>query len=104
MNFLCDEPQLRPRLKRIFLSFVYAGILCTTSLLLAIDPSSSDPETCGKKIYLEGIDCQGREIKAHLGDIELSGKTAACASCHGADGKGRAESGVDPGDITWEHL
>ncbi len=100
MNTLHDESRALTRLK---LALLIAGILCAASLLLATS-LSDDPEACGKKIYGEGVDCQGREIKAHLGDIELSGKAAACASCHGADGRGRAESGTDPGDITWQHL
>ncbi|HEY2393995.1 MAG TPA: ABC transporter substrate-binding protein [Candidatus Angelobacter sp.] len=61
-------------------------------------------EACGKKIYFEGTDCAGKEIKGAIGDLQVSAKLQPCASCHGADGKGRAENGQDPGDITWQYL
>jgi ABC-type branched-subunit amino acid transport system substrate-binding protein len=64
----------------------------------------SRQEACGKKIYFQGTDCAGRKIKAFLGDMEISAGIETCSRCHGADGKGRPESGVDPGDIAWEHL
>jgi ABC-type branched-subunit amino acid transport system substrate-binding protein len=61
-------------------------------------------EACGRKIYFQGTDCSGKEIKGSMGDLEVSAKLQPCASCHGADGKGRPESGQDPGDITWRYL
>ncbi len=61
-------------------------------------------ETCGKKIYLQGVNCRGKEIRGLLGDMEVAGKAEACVNCHGPGGKGRPENGQDPGNITWEHL
>ncbi|HEX4603571.1 MAG TPA: ABC transporter substrate-binding protein, partial [Candidatus Angelobacter sp.] len=61
-------------------------------------------EACGRKIYFQGVDCAGKEIKGVMGDLQVSAKLQPCASCHGADGKGRPENGQDPGDITWQHL
>jgi ABC-type branched-subunit amino acid transport system substrate-binding protein len=61
-------------------------------------------EACGKKIYFQGTDCAGKEIKGQMGDLQVSAKLQPCASCHGADGKGRPENGQDPGEITWQYL
>jgi len=61
-------------------------------------------EACGRKIYFQGTDCTGKEIKGQMGDLQVSAKLQPCASCHGADGKGRPENGQDPGDITWQYL
>jgi ABC-type branched-subunit amino acid transport system substrate-binding protein len=61
-------------------------------------------EACGRKIYFQGTTCSGKEIKGFVGDLEVSAKLQPCASCHGADGKGRVESGEAPGDITWQYL
>jgi ABC-type branched-subunit amino acid transport system substrate-binding protein len=61
-------------------------------------------EACGRKIYFQGTDCNGKEIKGFIGDLQVSARLQPCASCHGADGEGRPESGEDPGDITWQSL
>src|SRR5580658_7718193 len=60
----------------------------------------------GKRIFLEGSVVPGGEITA-----ELDGKGAVvpasivpCAGCHGSDGRGRAEGGIIPPNITWETL
>ncbi len=84
----------------------FAAAFLPFAFLTSIFPDAPlDPqEDCGKKIYFQGVNCKGREIKALLGDVEVSAKVQSCASCHGSDGKGRAESGFNPGDITWEHL
>jgi ABC-type branched-subunit amino acid transport system substrate-binding protein len=79
-------------------------------LLLALDAPAfcavplTPQEACGRKIYFQGTDCTGKEIKGFMGDLEVSAKLQPCASCHGADGKGRPENGQDPGDITWRYL
>ncbi|MBW2504532.1 MAG: ABC transporter substrate-binding protein [Deltaproteobacteria bacterium] len=36
--------------------------------------------------------------------MPISGTLAICSSCHGYDGLGRPESGIDPSNITWSHL
>ena len=61
-------------------------------------------EACGRKIYFQGADCAGKEIKGVMGDLQVSARLQPCASCHGADGKGRPENGQDPGEITWQFL
>ena len=66
-----------------------------------------DPqEKRGRQLYFEGTSPGGGEIKAYIGQAqaELPGSAATCGSCHGPDGRGRAEAGVIPSDITWDHL
>ncbi len=63
-------------------------------------------EARGKRIYLKGAGSSNREILAYLGDpaIEVPGSTMACVNCHGRDGKGKAEGGVVPSNVTWQAL
>jgi ABC-type branched-subunit amino acid transport system substrate-binding protein len=39
-----------------------------------------------------------------VGDVPVMATAVPCASCHGADGRGRPEGGVTPPDITWPSL
>jgi len=79
-------------------------LLLTIGAMNSPGASLNQQQTCGKEIYSQGIDCRGREIRAVLGDMEIPAKVQSCSSCHGSDGRGRPEGGLDPGDITWEHL
>ncbi|GHE20910.1 ABC transporter substrate-binding protein [Halomonas urumqiensis] len=60
----------------------------------------------GHSLYTTGQSARGNEVSALVGerDIELPGHTLPCASCHGEDGLGRAESGVHPSELNWRHL
>lgn len=66
----------------------------------------SDAEARGKRIYLSGESPSGGEVTALMGDggIEVPATALPCASCHGHDGRGRPEGGVEPSDLTWEAL
>jgi ABC-type branched-subunit amino acid transport system substrate-binding protein len=66
----------------------------------------SPVEQIGKRIYHEGIDRAGRPIAGKVAGsaTPLKGKAMSCGNCHGEDGRGRPESGVDPGDVTWIDL
>lgn len=63
-------------------------------------------EQAGRRLYHDGVDRAGRPIEARVAGsaTPLKGKAMACGNCHGEDGRGRAESGVDPGDVTWTEL
>jgi ABC-type branched-subunit amino acid transport system substrate-binding protein len=63
-------------------------------------------EQAGKRLYDDGLDRSGRPIEARVAGsaTPLKGKALACGNCHGEDGRGRPESGVDPGDVTWTDL
>lgn len=64
------------------------------------------PERRGKQIYVQGTSPSNREILAYVGEssLEISGKDMACASCHGLDGRGKPEGGINPSDIRPEYL
>jgi ABC-type branched-subunit amino acid transport system substrate-binding protein len=63
-------------------------------------------ETRGKQIYVQGTSPSGKEILAYVGEasLELPGNATACGNCHGLDGQGKPEGGVDPSNLSWEAL
>ncbi|MGI9069712.1 MAG: cytochrome c/ABC transporter substrate-binding protein [Pyrinomonadaceae bacterium] len=63
-------------------------------------------ETRGKQIYIQGTSPSGKEILAYLGEssLEVPGSAMPCANCHGLNGEGKPEGGVDPSNLTWESL
>lgn len=60
----------------------------------------------GKQIYLQGTSPSGKDILAYIGDesLEVPGSSLACAGCHGLDGRGKPEGGINPSNLTWEFL
>lgn len=70
----------------------------------------STEEELGREIFLRGGPEGGREITAFLTGggagpgTELPASMLPCASCHGDDGRGGEEGGVNPSDITWPAL
>ncbi|MEA2562996.1 MAG: hypothetical protein QOH06_4500 [Acidobacteriota bacterium] len=68
-------------------------------LLLPLLVAASPREDRGRKIYLEGAG----EITAVIGGeggTEVPASALPCAGCHGRDGRGKAEGGVTPADLT----
>jgi ABC-type branched-subunit amino acid transport system substrate-binding protein len=63
-------------------------------------------EARGKRIYEDGIGPEGRPILAVVGNQggEVPAAILRCANCHGEDGRGTSEAGVDSPDITWSSL
>ncbi|WP_263352895.1 cytochrome c/ABC transporter substrate-binding protein [Acidicapsa acidisoli] len=79
------------------------------SICLAISLNAQEPlapqEERGRQIYEHGTSSSGGSITATLaGDTEVNGSILPCANCHGADGKGKPESGIFPSNITWDVL
>lgn len=59
----------------------------------------------GRALYEQGRGVGNREIQGTLGSgVELSGSAAACANCHGRDGRGVSEGGLRAPDIRWSTL
>ena len=60
----------------------------------------------GRKIYRTGEGSSGTAITALTGteDVEVPATVLPCASCHGRDGRGRAEGGVTPSNLQWDAL
>ncbi|HSB73900.1 MAG TPA: ABC transporter substrate-binding protein [Candidatus Methylomirabilis sp.] len=63
-------------------------------------------ERRGRQVFLRGSGSEGRELTALLGDgaTQVSAGIVPCVQCHGWDGRGQAESGIPPSDITWAAL
>jgi ABC-type branched-subunit amino acid transport system substrate-binding protein len=63
-------------------------------------------ESRGKQIYVQGTSSTGRQILAYVGEapLEVPGSAMACGNCHGLDGRGKPEGGIDPSNVTWEAL
>jgi ABC-type branched-subunit amino acid transport system substrate-binding protein len=71
-----------------------------------VDAAPSAAQSWGKQIYLQGTSPTGGEITASVGTegVSLPASAVPCASCHGPDGLGRPEGGVQPPDIRWSEL
>jgi ABC-type branched-subunit amino acid transport system substrate-binding protein len=83
--------------------------LAWTALLLPLASSGqplSPVEEVGRRLYHDGVNGAGTPITARVAgsSTPLRGQAMACGNCHGEDGRGRAESGVEPGDVTWSEL
>jgi ABC-type branched-subunit amino acid transport system substrate-binding protein len=87
----------------VALGLALQGGLCVR--VAAQDPLTQ-PESRGKQIYVKGTSPAGREILAYIGEasLEVPGSAMACGNCHGLDGNGKPEGGVDPSNVTWEAL
>ncbi|HEX9984413.1 MAG TPA: c-type cytochrome [Thermoanaerobaculia bacterium] len=68
---------------------------------LALAPRLTEEEARGKAIYI-----RGERATAVMGDegVEVPATVVPCASCHGYDGRGRAEGGVRPSNLRWDVL
>jgi hypothetical protein len=76
-------------------------------LLAAVLHATLTPQQLrGRAIYRTGESPSGTPIVARTGaeDIDVPATVLPCASCHGRDGKGRAEGGVTPSNLQWDAL
>jgi ABC-type branched-subunit amino acid transport system substrate-binding protein len=73
-------------------------------LALLLAAAAAGPHDSGRRIYTSGSGSAGA-IRASMGDGEtVEASLVPCASCHGRDGRGRAEGGAVPSDIRRETL
>jgi ABC-type branched-subunit amino acid transport system substrate-binding protein len=89
-------------------------VILAFSLTLICNPRSTaraqnpltPQERRGKQIYQQGTSPSGKDIRAYLGEasLEMPGSAMACTNCHGLDGQGKPEGGVNPSNLTWEAL
>lgn len=89
--------------RSLFVCWLLAGGACCPVLLRA-QTSALSSEDAGKLIYTKGESPSHGQLEAVLGDTAVPATLMPCVNCHGADGKGRAEGGVIPADITWNVL
>jgi len=86
--------------------------LAVAAFVLAGLPGPADAEALtpleeqGKRLYFEGKDAAGKPLAAYVGQMsaKIKASSVPCGNCHGADGKGRPEGGIEPPDITWMNL
>ncbi|WP_081717472.1 ABC transporter substrate-binding protein [Pseudomonas sp. LAIL14HWK12:I10] len=76
--------------------------LCSTAFALDL----TEHEQAGKRLYREGQSSSDAQLLARVGssDMSVPASVLPCASCHGADGRGRAEGGVRPPSLDWQRL
>jgi len=88
---------------RIAVAVVGLMMVLAPALVVA-EPNTS--QSWGKQIYLQGTSPTGGEITANVGTegVTLPASAVPCSSCHGTDGIGRPEGGVQPSDIRWSEL
>lgn len=85
-------------------SVVAPGVAAATSTD-TVAPTEQAVEL-GRQIYFEGKGEPGHEPMAMIGrgGTEVPAALLTCKSCHGEDGRGRPEGGVNPSDLTWPAL
>jgi hypothetical protein len=80
-----------------------ALVLCATSSFGGQIASTSEER--GRQIYLHGKSASKTAILATVGeDAGVNASVLPCGNCHGADGRGRPESGIIPSKLTWDVL
>jgi len=84
------------------LVFLMILSLCGQALALDLSPQ----EQAGKRLYREGVSSSDAQLTARVGasDMTVPASVLPCASCHGNDGRGRAEGGVRPPSLDWQRL
>ena len=81
-------------------------MLLLTLVVAANASELSEQERRGKQLYTQGVSESGTPVTAIMsrGATPIPGSSLPCVGCHGEDGKGRAEGGVVPSNITWSAL
>lgn len=88
---------------------VSAFVLCILCFFVA-DAVAQDELAArqgrGRQIYREGTSRSGTQVLAYIGEssLEVPGSTIPCAGCHGIDGRGKPEGGINPSNVTWDFL
>ena len=87
-------------------AFAAALTLAGPAAVAAPSDGLTETELRGHQLYREGTSAHGHEVIAKVGAeaVVLPASAVPCASCHGPDGRGRAEGGVIPPDIRWSEL
>jgi ABC-type branched-subunit amino acid transport system substrate-binding protein len=80
-----------------------ASMLLGSGALATSDLSQQEDE--GRALFLTGqINAPPPYALVGAGDVRVPATAIPCASCHGHDGRGRAERGIEPPNITWSAL
>lgn len=81
-----------------------AGLLAPVTVAAAGPAPLGPKERDGRRIYHEGKSPSGSAVNVLLAGSSLSAEQVTCAGCHGDDGLGRPEGGVQPTPIRWSDL
>jgi ABC-type branched-subunit amino acid transport system substrate-binding protein len=102
------------RLSRSLLRATFAGIvalflnivLLTAECPAQVAQNAPTAVSRGREIYLYGTGYNGVPIDALAGEesVKVPAAVLRCANCHGLDGRGKPEGGVDPPNIRWTEL
>ena len=87
----------------------FVGAAVCLGLLLSGAAAALDlteQEQAGKRLYRQGLSSSDAQLVARVGasDMSVPASVLPCASCHGNDGRGRAEGGVRPPSLDWQRL
>lgn len=82
------------------------ALICRPQNTVSAQDPLAGAERRGKQIYVLGTSASGKDIFAYVGEgsIEVPASAMACANCHGLDGHGKPEAGVNPSGLSWEVL
>lgn len=113
---LLNEPEVaRHKMKRqttlrgllLLAGFAFCfTLICKRQNTVSAQDSLAGAESRGKQIYVLGTSASGKDMFAYVGEgsIEVPASALACANCHGLDGQGKPEGGVNPSNLSWEAL
>lgn len=105
---LRENPECAGEERRMNLCAILTAALLGAAWLVrpALLPAQEPAQEAGKQIYTKGESPSQSPLEAVLGEgsTTVPGTLMPCASCHGADGRGRPEGGITPSDITWSTL
>lgn len=75
-------------------------------LIWTLGQGSEEAVQRGRLLYRTGTRPDGSAPIAKLGTpaVDVAASSLPCAGCHGNDGRGRTEGGVEPANITWTVL
>lgn len=90
--------------RHIAIVLLAASLFCGATVVELENETLTEAEQRGKKIFLEGVTEGDIPIVAVLSGVDVPATVLPCGSCHGPDGKGKAEGGVQPSDIRWVAL
>lgn len=90
--------------KKIWLWVTFSLGYCAAMAQPAAYTALTAEELRGKQIFLDGKSDSKTPVVAVLSGMEVPASTLPCGSCHGVQGKGNVEGGVQPSDIRWETL
>ena len=85
---------------------IWSGLIAISLAGQALALDLTAQELAGKRLYREGISSSDAQLTARVGasDMSVPASVLPCASCHGTDGRGRAEGGVRPPSLDWQRL